>query len=241
MKITERIKKSSENLIENRPIVIGFLGDSVTQGCFELYRTGDSSIETEFRSYEAYHSKLKRILEEVFSSVPINIINAGISGDNAVSGKKRLSRDIIPFHPDLVVVCFGLNDVNGGMEKLPDYAEALDAIFKELTAAGIETIFMTPNMMGTRVSVEIVDPYIHSVASGITSHQIDGDMDAYMAKAREVCEQNHIPVCDCYEKWKKLEENGADVTRLLANRINHPIENMHWLFAVSLFEMMMEI
>ena len=45
-----------------RPIVIGFLGDSVTQGCFELYKTGETDFDTEFRSYEAYHSKLTRDL-----------------------------------------------------------------------------------------------------------------------------------------------------------------------------------
>ena len=66
MKITERIKENAKELGKHRPIVIGFLGDSVTQGCFELYSTGENSLETEFRSYEGYHSKLKRILEEVF-------------------------------------------------------------------------------------------------------------------------------------------------------------------------------
>ena len=63
---------------------------------------------------------------------------------------------------------------------------------------------------------------------------------AYHSKwAREVCARNQVPVCDCYAKWKKLEENGADVTRLLANRVNHPAENLHWLCAVSRFEMIL--
>ena len=65
-------------------------------------------------------------------------------------------------------------------------------------------------------------------------------MDVYMEKAREVCARNEIPVCDCYAKWKQLEAWGADVTRLLANGINHPTENLHWLFAVSLLEMILE-
>lgn len=238
MKLVERMKKISSSPKENRPIVIGFLGDSVTQGCFELYRTEDS-FETEFRSFEAYHAKLKRMLEEVFPCVPINIINAGISGDDAPSGRKRLSRDIMSFQPDLVVVCFGLNDSTMGMEGITDYAQALEGIFQELNEAGIETIFMTPNMMGTRAAADISDPYLYSVIEGAVEHQINGDMDAYMEKAREVCANNQIPVCDCYAKWKKLEENGADITRLLSNRANHPSEQMHWLFAASLFEMIM--
>lgn len=239
MRIAERIKENISRPGQCRPVTIGFLGDSVTQGCFELYSTGEDSLETEFRSFQAYHSKLKRMLEEVFPSVPVNIINGGVSGDNAPGGRRRLQRDILSFQPDLVVVCFGLNDVCRGMEGISDYVEALEGIFQELQAAGAEVIFMTPNMMGTRAVAEEKDPFIHSVLENITKLQVEGIMDAYMEKALEVCAANQVPVCDCYRKWKKLEESGADVTRLLANRVNHPQEKMHWLFAASLFEMML--
>lgn len=239
MRIAERIRENIRRPGQCRPVTIGFLGDSVTQGCFELYSTGEESIETEYRSYEAYHSKLKRMLEEVFPSVPFNIINAGVGGDSAPGGRRRLQRDILSFGPDLVVVCFGLNDAGRGMEGIADYAQALEGIFQDLQAAGTEVIFMTPNMMGTRAVAEEKDPFIHSVLEAITKLQVDGTMDTYMEKAREVCAANKVPVCDCYRKWKKLEESGADVTRLLANRVNHPTDNMHWLFAASLFERML--
>lgn len=237
MRIAERIGEIVRQPGRHRPIVIGFLGDSVTQGCFELYKTGEDSFETEFRSSQAYHGKLKQVLELVFPSVPVNIINGGISGDNAPNGRRRLDRDILSFQPDLVVVCFGLNDVNFGLEKLGVYEEALEGIFCDLKAAGVETIFLTPNMMGTRVSEEERDPMLRAVLADITKRQMDGTMDAYMERARQVCARNQVPVCDCYAKWKSLERCGADVTRLLANRVNHPIEQMHWLFAFTLFEM----
>ena len=48
-----------------------------------------------------------------------------------------------------------------------------------------------------------------------------------------------IPVCDCYSAWKKLSETD-DTTQLLANRINHPIAEMHKLFAEMLYPMIME-
>ncbi len=236
MRIRERIRECARELGQHRPIVIGFLGDSVTQGCFELYRTGEDSIETEFRSGQAYHSKLKGLLETVFPSVPLNIINAGISGDNAQNGRHRLGRDILCFSPDLVVVCYGLNDANAGLERLEDYANALEGIFQELARAGIDTIFMTPNMMATRVVAEETDPLLRSIPEGPVEHQLNGDMDAYMERAREVCALNQVPVCDCYARWKCLEACGADVTRLLANRVNHPAEQMHWLFAAALFD-----
>lgn len=240
MRITKRIQENAKEIGQHRPIIMAFLGDSITQGCFEVYPTGEKSLETEFRSYEAYHNKLKCMIEEVFPNVPINIINAGISGNNAVAGRERLERDIIQYKPDMVVVCFGLNDACRGIEMINAYESALEDIFKELKSQGIETIFMTPNMIGTRAVAEEKDLYIHSVLEDFSKVQTDGIMDAYMEKAREVCKRNGVPICDCYAKWKKLEENGADVTRLLKNRINHPKEKMHWLFASSLFEMIMD-
>lgn len=239
MKITEKIRENVEEMGKHRPIVMGFLGDSVTQGCFELYRTGETTYDTEFRSYEAYHHKLKRMLEEVFPRVSFNVINAGISGDNTLGGESRLERDILSFSPDLVVVCYGLNDVVKGAEGLMAYGDTLERIFKRIKDSGADVIFMTPNMVGERPVAEERDPLLYSVLDEVTEFQRNGMMDAYMERAKEVCEKNQVPVCDCYKKWKKLKENGADITRLLANRVNHPSEKMHWMFANSLFEMIM--
>ena len=240
MKFAEKIRERACSPGRGaRPLMIAFLGDSVTQGCFEIYATKEGSVETKFRSWQAYHHKLERMLGELFPAVAVNVINAGISGDNALSGRDRVLRDVIDFHPDLAVVCYGLNDVNLGLEGLSVYEEALEGIFGKLKEAGTETIFMTPNMIGTKIAEEMEIVSIRSVAEQITAHQVKGEMDVYMEKAREVCAANGVPVCDCYRKWKRLEESGADVTRLLANRVNHPTENLHWLFAASLFEMML--
>ena len=56
-----------------------------------------------------------------------------------------------------------------------------------------------------------------------------------MEKAIELAESMNITVCDCYEIQKKLSKTN-DVTKLLANRINHPVKEMHEMFAQSLFE-----
>lgn len=242
MRIIERIKEKAQNGGRDcKPIVIGFLGDSVTQGCFELYRTGENTFDTQFRSYAAYHHKLKRLLEEMYPGVPFNIINAGISGDNAPGGKARVRWDIIAYKPDLVVVCFGLNDAGQGKANVKQYTEALAGIFDELRAADIETIFMTPNMGAYKEVYDIEDPVIRNTVNRMLYIQRDGNLEYYLNAARSVCREYGVPVCDCYKKWKTLEENGVDIHRLLSNRINHPSENMHWLFAVSLFEMIMGI
>jgi hypothetical protein len=65
--------------------------------------------------------------------------------------------------------------------------------------------------------------------------QNGGRMDMYMAEAVKLAERMGVEVCDCYSEWKKLAER-EDTTRLLANHINHPIKEMHELFAQKLFD-----
>lgn len=41
----------------------------------------------------------------------IRVINAGINGDTTINLLRRFKRDIVPYHPDLVVILVGLNDL----------------------------------------------------------------------------------------------------------------------------------
>lgn len=111
MKILELIAKKAGNLKENKIPTIAFLGDSVTQGCFEIYETEQGYVETIFDKSSAYHKRLEEMPSMLYPNVPINIINAGISGDTSWGGAERLDRDVLSHNPDLVVVCFGLNDI----------------------------------------------------------------------------------------------------------------------------------
>ncbi len=239
MEIIKKIQQKATDNANCGGVTVAFLGDSVTQGCFEIYKNQDSHIVPVFDKESAYHLYFSRILSKLCPSVPVNIINAGISGGSAPHGLARLKRDVLRYNPDLTVVCFGLNDSGGGLEKLPKYEEALRNIFSELQKRDIEIIFMTPNMMNTRVSEYLQDTDMRVIAENTVKRQLEGIMDAYMETARKVCGEMNIPVCDCYAKWKLLYENGVDVTELLSNKINHPTREMNWMFAMNLVETMM--
>ena len=122
---------------------------------------------------------------------------------------------------------------------LSTYLESLDTIFKKLKSAGIETIFMTPNMMCTDVNPYQLDDVLVETAIKCAGVQNDGMLEKFLEHAKKVALDNGAKVCDCYAKWKALYENGANVTDLLANKINHPTREMNKLFAVSLFETML--
>ena len=135
MKFIELLAKKQNDLYGARPATIAFLGDSVTQGCFELFESG-RAIDTVFENKNAYSTRVNEILHTFFPKAHINVINCGISGDNAPNGLSRMERDILPFNPDLVVVSYGLNDCGNGEAGLEKYLNALDSIFKKVKEAG---------------------------------------------------------------------------------------------------------
>ena len=228
MKIIEKIARSVSDKENNNIPCIAFLGDSITEGCFNGYQDRK----------EGYACKLQSLLLTVFPSANINIINAGIGGTTAPFGSERIERDIISKNPDLCVVCFGLNDAPSGEEGLKKYTDALSAIFNSLSKAGIEAVFMTPNMMCKYSDEKVIDPIYLEYAKVVIKIQNDGIMDKYMEAAKDTAKKHNVMICDCYSKWKKMEEYGIDTTKLLSNGINHPIPKMHDLFAHSLFEIL---
>ena len=124
--------------------------------------------------------------------------------------------------------------ING---ELDEYLGSLKGIFSRCLEGGFDTICMTPNMLNTHFAEGTPEQYIE-YAHKTADMQNGGRMDLYIGSAVKLAEEMGVTVCDCYAEWKKLSET-EDVTMLLANRINHPTEEMHALFADKLFEMIM--
>ena len=222
MKISEKINLDLQGLIENGPITIVAFGDSVTHG----------AVAHDEIDYETvYWNRLKKKINNLRNYVPVNVINAGIGGITAKDSVKRRDKQVLSHNPDLIIVCFGLNDVNGTLE---DYLNSLEEIFDKAQKSGAEVIFMTPNMLNTSVLDDTAEEH-YEYAIKTAKMQNEGRMDLYMESAVQLATRMGVKVCDCYKKWKKLSET-QDVTYLLANRINHPTKEMHELFAESLFE-----
>jgi lysophospholipase L1-like esterase len=235
-KFLEKLKNKRNDALANPPVTAVFLGDSVTHGGFELWKTGEKAFDgaTEYES--AYPAKFARIIHTLFPAAQLNVINSGIGGSTAAQGIERLERDVLSYSPDLVVVCFGLNDIWGGADGLEkNYTSVLSGIFDELNKRGILAVFMTPNMMNT-YPVYTGDAMFQELGENISKKQNDGTLKLYLEAGKAAARAKGVAVCDVYSKWETLYRNGVDTTRLLANNLNHPTRDMHWLFAYSLVE-----
>ena len=237
MKIIEKLNKKNNNLHSTRQPVIAFLGDSVTQGCFELY-VKNGTVDTIFDSKNNYSEKLKQILLSLFPSSSLNVINAGISGDRAEVGLRRLERDVLSYNPDLVVVCYGLNDATRKDAEYDIYLNSLKSIFEKVKESGAEIIFMTPNLWTDRVDDSITDGKIMDATKKVAQCEKEGWLKKYITSAKELCEEFEVPVCDCYAIWEMFKNGGVDVNLLLSNKVNHPTRDMHYLFAYELVKTM---
>ncbi len=201
------------------------LGDSVTHGCFE----SGSDMHSHFDVFSSYTVKLHRALHSLYPQKIINVINSGIGGDCAARALSRFDRDVLAYHPDLVIIAFGVNDFGD----IPLYLKSLGTMFDTLNDNGIPCIYMTEHMMNT-YSAEDTSPSVKEYSKVTAKAQTDGTMDKLFSEGILLAKSKNIAVCDVYSRWKKLNKCGVDTTMMLANRINHPVRSLHDLFVSSL-------
>lgn len=222
MRIKDKINLDLQGLINEGAITIVAFGDSVTHGAFGLGELDYDAV---------YWNRLRQKILAVRNYVPVNVINSGIGGVTANGSICRVEKQVLAHNPDLIIICFGLNDVNAPLDV---YLSSLKAIFEKCNTSDAEVIFMTPNSFNTRVADDTAD--VHKEYAAVTAkYQNEGKMDLYISSAKKLAEEMGVTVCDCYAEWKKLAET-KDVTMLLENRINHPTREMHELFANMLFK-----
>ena len=239
MKIIEKIAQRQQDQYSIAPATIAFLGDSVTHGAFELFNyNGVAGMETTHEFPSAYPTRLREMLNFLYPKAQINIINAGIAGDNAKGGLKRLEQDVLQYKPDLVIVSFGLNDAGvGGLQGKDEYVKTIQEILLKIKESGAEAIYLTENYMNSRVSLKLAQSeYLTGVAKDCCITQNEGHLKAYFEAAKKMCSEINVPVCDIYHAWEMMEQCKVDTTSLLSNHLNHPVRAMHYYTAVKLLE-----
>ena len=222
MKVNEKLWLDKQGLTEHGPINIVIFGDSISHGAINGY----------FDYENVYWNRLKKKLNATRDYMPVNMICAAIGGATAQKSLPRLEKQVLKHEPDLVIVCFGLNDINDELEK---YLNALEKIFEDCKKSGADVIFMTPNVLNTYVADGTPEKH-YAYAHKTAAMQNEGNVDRYITAAKDLALLMNVTVCDCYAEWKLMAAEGQDTTAMLCNHINHPTREMHKLFADMLFE-----
>ncbi len=229
----EKLKNRNAAAKSYEGATVVFLGDSITHGCFEVSFDGEK-YHPVFDEEHSYTAIFRRMVKTLYPATQLNIVNSGISGNTAGKGLARLSRDVLAYHPDLVVVCFGLNDCVAGPEGLDAYARDMREIVEKIKDSGADVIVMTPNATTDSVHYLLPTEREREDAGRLAAFTREGVVDRYMDTARAVAAECGVALVDCYAIWKKLAAAGVEINEILSNKINHPTRELHLIFAYEL-------
>ncbi len=129
-------------------LVIVALGSSSTQG------VGASD------QAHTYPTLLAAALRRRWPRLAVTVVNKGIGGETAEQMLARFSRDVLPYHPQLVIWQTGSNHALA-REDVQGYEQTVRAGIVQLKAAAIDVILMdpqyAPRLLGRPLHTAIVD------------------------------------------------------------------------------------
>lgn len=99
--------------------VVGF-GDSLTYG----YGVGRNI---------GYVERLERFMPQYFPDISWHICNSGNCGDTTREGLKKLSKNVLSYHPNIVFILFGSNDSAMNEKQFRSLSEYEDNLRKIIT------------------------------------------------------------------------------------------------------------
>lgn len=87
----------------------------------------------------------------LYGYIGTNVINAGVGGNTTVHAKERFKQDVLDKDPDVVLICFGMNDQACNLAtikpnvSLDVYRSNIEYFAKTLTDAGKDVVFVVPS------------------------------------------------------------------------------------------------
>lgn len=191
---------------QNRTVNLVFHGHSVPAGYFAT-----PSVHT----LEAYPYTVLKKVKGSYPWAVVNAITTAIGGENAVSGAKRFSEEVLSHRPDVVFIDYALNDRGIGLERA---STAWEQMIKVALADSVKVILLTPTpdlkedlsdeknilnqhaaqirTLAARYQVGLVDSYrlFQEVAQ-------KDDLKKYMAQGNHINELGHELVAEEIMTW----------------------------------------
>ena len=94
----ERITEVMKRAVAGKPVTVGFIGGSITQGAAAT----DESL--------CYASRVERWWRETFPKADVKYVNAGIGATTSQFGAARAEEDLLRHDPDFIIVEYSVND-----------------------------------------------------------------------------------------------------------------------------------
>lgn len=148
-----------------------FLGDSITQ-------------QRIYTRYVMNYFALRH------PELGVTFRNAGVGGDTAIGGIKRLNTDVLNAKPNVVSICFGMNDAGYAAfdeARYEAYLAAMTVLLYDLRQQGVKVVLLTPGP---------VDP--DKGASWLDWRMYNDVLRRYADGVKELAKRKGVPVYDIY-------------------------------------------
>jgi acyl-CoA thioesterase I len=193
-----RLTPVVETLKRGEPLSIAGFGDSLTAG---------------WMVSAGFFERFVDRIEKRFEKATIERINAGIPGDTANGGMRRLGV-LLTKEADLVTVQFGLNDYYCGVTAAA-FRYSIDTIADGFLRAGVLPILVTSCPLRIPREQAAIDAFYDSIRS--------------VAKARD------LPLADLDKYWRGFSGSADTWSDLVQDDGVHPTDQGHAIMADGLF------
>ena len=165
----DRMKMLFEKEQSGKPLVIAFLGGSITQGF-------SASMPTTCYAYRVYDWFCNR-----FPDVQISYVNAGIGATDSYFGVARVEEDVLAHKPDFILFEYSVNDPDTGFFK-----ETYEGLLRRLLKApgfpavmALDNVVYSDGSSSQRVHEEVNRVYgipTVSVRESVYKRMLDGEI-----------------------------------------------------------------
>ena len=171
---------SCENMNDNQPSKIVFLGDSITQ------------------QGEDFEDGFISLIRQNLSKDKFELIGKGISGNKVSDLLTRYKSDVLDLNPDLVFIYIGINDVwhkydFGTGSDIDLYEKGLRAIISDIKSLGSKIVLCTPTVIGENTGDFELGNQFKDVE---TMEKMNGDLDSFSDVVRKLSNEYETELLD---------------------------------------------
>lgn len=203
---------------------------------------------------ETFPRVLERRLRSRFArqGIAIQVINAGVAGENTLEALNRIQVDVLDHGPQIVIVEFGLNDVRYEPEKhvpVTQFVENLGRIAAAIQEIGAVVVLTTPNPI-----INERHPYSQAVDYYDRWGGCNQALEEYVEGVREAGRIIPARVCDIYQAFidRAVEAEFRGETSDYKNLLSlqpyisfddgvHPTPTGQQLIAQELYKLLIEL
>ena len=171
---------SCENMNDNQPSKIVFLGDSITQQA------------------EDFEDGFISLIRQNLSEDKFELIGKGISGNKVSDLLTRYKSDVLDLNPDIVFIYIGINDVwhkydFGTGSDIDLYEKGLRTIISDIKSLGSKIVLCTPTVIGENTGDFVLGNQFKDVE---TMEKMNSDLDTFSEVVRKLSNEYETELLD---------------------------------------------